>query len=226
MCYAQQVSLLPSSLLCNPAGPRAAHSLHLAATAKAAAAKAAASRAGPQLVVSGMSIRQDRPQTLCWKRLRPCRQAPCGGGRGVSKQDRAPPGGERRVNLHRVPIADGPLLGLGHGLQLVAGALCLQHYVCLSPQLVNGLQQLRLLQKCTAKSRTVQECRLPGKGCQSSRSTATALLCSALLGLAASTWHTQGMQQPDCSTDLVQQLLQLSVLLLQTQACTFDALRL
>ena len=61
-----------------------------------------------------------------WNRSRPCRQAP--------------PGGERRVDLYRLPIADGPLLGLGHGLQLVASALGLQHYVRLTPQLVNGLQ--------------------------------------------------------------------------------------
>ena len=122
-----------------------------------------------------------------------------------------------------MPIADRPLLGLGHGLQLVAGALGLQHCVRLTPQLVNGLQQLRLLQRCKDKSRTVQDCKLPGEGCQSSRSASTPVLYTALLGLAASIWHSKSA---DCSTDLVQQLLQLSLLLLQTQACMFDALRL
>ena len=179
MDYAQQASPLQFSLMCNPAGPRAAHSPHLPATANTAA-----SRAGTQLLgVRG--VYQAGPATIpWWNRSRSCRQAP--------------PGGERRVDLHRLPIADRPLLGLGHGLQLVASALGLQHYVRLTPQLVNGLQQLRLLHKCKAKSRTIQDCKLPGEECQRPCSAATLPLCSALLGVAASMWHTQAlsMRQP------------------------------
>ena len=106
------------------------------------------------------------------------------------KPGRAPPGGERRVDLHRVPIADRPLLGLGHGLQLVASALGLQHGVRLTPQLVNGLQQLRLLQECKAKLWTMRISSCQAKG---AKVHGQQLLGRALLGLAVSTWHTQGL---------------------------------